>query len=398
MSVGPAFTSRFAVVATSFRSVGFGRLGAFVVSPEARDDLAALQSGFAAEELVFLSTCNRVECYMLLSEPSDGQSGRLLEAARLFFAQRGVSVDDATFFARTGREALEHLFTVSSSLDSLVVGETEISGQLRRATDRCRSLGLCGQQLEKMVTRSIACARRVRSETTVGSTAVSVATIALQKIRKHFGKGGPGVTVIVGVGDMSRKVAQALEGSTGKRIVVNRTRSKAEAFCERFGGVPMTIEELESNPPGWVDLVFTATSSAEAVITADHLRPALASRERAGVKRPLIVVDLGLPRDVDSAVDDLPGTAVVAMEHLEGLSRANKVVLDEEVARARAIVADEVSLVLREDHFRCLAGESTRAMLDSRLAHLSETDREAISRFVTGLAGRMARQPRDLAC
>lgn len=389
------WSARLAVVGTSFRRVGFGRMAGFVVPPDAESELATLKQSFNADELIYVATCNRVECYLLLPEaPSADTLHTLAEQA---FAARGATVDGETFFVRTGREALEHLFRVVSSLDSLVVGETEISGQAKRACERATRLGLATKILPPLFERAIGASRRVRAETGVGSTFVSVATIALQKIRKHFGKEGPGVTVLVGVGDMTRKVAQALSGSTGKRIVVNRTRSRAEAFCAEYGGVPSSLEAFKANPPGWVDLIFTATSADEAVVTADDLAPALAARKQAGVRRPLIVVDLGLPRDVDRAVDQLPGVVVVAMEHLEALSNTRKDILEAESAQGAAIVAEEVDRLVREDRFRSLAGESAEALISSRLTHLSEDDRETLLRFATGLAGRIARQPLDLA-
>lgn len=395
MGNNPGWSQRLAVVATSFRQVGFGRMGDFVLPPEAHTELAALKASFGAEELIYLATCNRVECYLLL--PEQPEPARLLATAQQFFRLRGVRVDAETFFVHTGTAALDHLFQVVSSLNSLVVGETEISGQARRACERARQQGLCGKLLPKLFERAIACSRRVRGETGVGSTFVSVATIALQKIRKHFGKEGPGVTVLVGVGDMTRKVAQALQDTGGKRVVVNRTLENAEAFCGKYGGRATSIEAFRDNLPGWIDLVFSATSAEEAVIRADDLRPALEARRKAGARRPLIVVDLGMPRDVDREVDGLEGVVVVAMEHLEALSQDKQSVLAGETRKAQEIVSEEVGRLVREDRFRSLAGESAEALISSRLSHLSPKDRETILSFVTGLAGRIARQPMDLA-
>ena len=393
----PGWSERLAVVATSFRRVGFGRLGGFVIPPEATAELRELRAAFGAEELVYLATCNRVECYLLLPEGATPDRDALLATARRTFEARGAQVDERTFFASAGRDALHHLFSVLASLDSLVVGETEISGQARRAVERARQEGLCGSTLAKLFDAGVACARRVRGETGVGSAPVSVASIALQKVRKHFGKEGPGVSLLLGVGDMTKKVAIALQQSTGKVIVANRTRSRAEAFCERHGGQARSLDELHQSPPGWVDLVFTATSAEDPVLRADDLRPALEARQKAGVRRPLIVVDLGMPRDVHTEVDQLPGVRVIDMAYLEAAAEKNQAVVNEQVARARPIVDEEVSRLTREDRFRCLAGESAQAMLDARLNHLAEADRAAILSFVTGLAGRIARQPMDLA-
>jgi glutamyl-tRNA reductase len=395
MVVNDRWSERLVVVATSFRQVGFGRLGTFAIAPDAIDDLQGLKAALGLDELVFLSTCNRIECYGLLDAP---QAEALQHAATDFFRARGASVDDGTFWVKTGQDAARHLLTVTASLDSLLVGETEISGQARRASERAKEHGLCGRTLHALFQRAIASSRRVRAETAVGNTPVSAATIALQKVRKHFGQEGPGVTVLVGVGDMCRKVARALnhEGSTGKVIVVNRTLEKAERFCAENGGVPMSLEAFKQNPPGWVDLMFTATSAEQTVIDAADLAPALEGRRKAGVRRPLIVCDLGLPRDVDPALEGQAGIRVVSMDQMQQLAKANQAKLDGETRLAKEILEEELSRLLREEHFRCLASTSTEAMLDRQLPHLEGQDREAILKFVSGLAKRMARQPFDL--
>lgn len=382
---------RLFVCGTSFRRVGFGRMGGFVLSPEDEAAREELKERLGADELIYLATCNRVEVYALLPEAACAAS--LGFTAACFFAERGAQVGSDDLFAHAGEAALSHLFRVATSLDSLVIGETEISGQLRRARDLDRSAGRCGKELAGLVERAIGISRRVRAETGVGSTHCSVATIALQKIRKHFGPEGPGVAVAIGVGDMSRKVAQALRTTTSKLVVVNRTRARAEEFCAEHGGHPRSLEDFQQSPPAWIDLLFTATAAEEPVVTLEHLRPALEARAKAGARRPLIVVDLGLPRDVDPALDELPGLLVVSMAQLEQLSSERQAALAQEAAAAEAIVAEEVERLCREERFRALAGESTQALLSSQLGHLAERDADMIRRFVASLAGRMARQP-----
>lgn len=390
-------SERLFVCGTSFRRVGFGRMGGFVLGPDDAEGRAALKACIGAEEVVYLATCNRVEIYALLPDGTPAEPESLAFRVACFFAERGAHVGSEDLFAHSGEAALQHLFRVAASLDSLVVGETEIAGQLRRARDADRSAGRCGKVLSKLVDTALATSRRIRSETGVGRTHCSVATIALQKIRKHFGSDGPGVAVAIGVGDMSRKVAQALKTTPSKLIVVNRTRSRAEDFCAQHGGLPRSLEQFQQNPPAWIDLLFTATAAENPVVLPEHLAPALAARAKAGVPQPLIVVDLGLPRDVDPAVDALPGVLVVSMAQLESLSQEREVSLAVEARAAGVIVNAAVSSVLREERFRSLAGESARALLSSRLQHLAPQDAETIRRYVEGLAGRMARQPIEQA-
>lgn len=394
----PGWTERVAVIATSFRRVGLGRLGAFVIPPDDVAGQAALREALGADELVYLATCNRVECYVALPHAVRAEDGpELLARARAFFEARGASSEvqgpGEALFVRTGPGAVEHLLTVTAGLDSLVLGETEISGQAKRALERCAAAGLSGPALSRLFERASACSKRVKNETALGRTPASAAQVAVHKIRKYFGSEGPGVTVLVGAGEMTRKVAQALQGKPGEKLFVNRTKDKAEELARKFGGRAQSLAEFLAAPPAWIDVLFAATASTEAVVPAAALAPALAARAAQGARLPLIVCDLGLPRDVDPAVDALPGVFVVDMLTVEALSHENQRALEVEAVKARAVVQDELTKVVREDRFRVIADESAQAMLGSRLAHLSESDREQILRFATGLAARIARHP-----
>lgn len=388
------YTDRLAVIATSFRRVGLGRLGQYVLAPEAMAEQAALRDALGAEELVYLATCNRVECYVALPHAIRGEDlDTLVGRARAFFTARGAVDDGEALFAAAGEGAITHLMTVSSGLDSLVLGETEICGQARRAHDRCAAVGLAGPAMAHLFDQAARCSRRVKNETGLGRNTSSAAHVAVEKIRKYFGEDGPGVTVLVGAGEMTRKVAQALKGKRGELLFVNRTRDKAEDLARRFGGRAQSLEELLAAPPSHIDLLFTATSAAQTVIPAALLAPALAARAAAGVTSPLVVCDLGLPRDVDRAVDALEGVRVVDMQTIEAATQRGEELLQAEATRARAIVGEETRRLLREDQFRRLAAESAGALLEGRLSHLSEEDRAAVLRFATGLATRIARQP-----
>ena len=383
-------TEHLAWVGASFREVGFERLGELVLAREDAPARAALRQALGAEELLWLATCNRVECHLVHPAPDPD---RLRAALAGFFAARGAAIPAERLEAEAGPAALRHLFRVASALESLVTGETEISGQLRRAGEDAAREGLVGPLLQRAVERAQSCWRRVRAETALGELRTSVADLALEKIKKHFGPGGPRVSLIVGVGPMSRKAAAALARSSRELIFANRTRARAEELAERFGGRALSLDELHRAPLPWVDLVFTATSAPGAVIGLPDLAPALAARRAAGEERPLIVCDLGIPRDSDPALEGTPGALVVTMEHIEWLVSINRTRLQDELARAEAVVEDELGRWEREERFTRLASQSAQQMLRSRLSHLSEADRAAIERFATGLAARMARQP-----
>ena len=218
----------------------------------------------------------------------------------------------------------------------------------------------------------MACSRRVRRETELGQLSVSVASLALQKVRKHFGAAGPRCAAVVGVGDMTRKVALTLGRERAcDLLVVNRTLARAEELAAECGGRAVSLEAFQAAPPPDLELVFTATSSPVPVIGPQTLAPALAARQGP---RPLIVCDLGIPRDSDPALDQTPGVAVITLPRMEQLAAANRARLADHVARAQAIVTEAAARSLREQRFTALAQTSVQGLLSKRLAHLDPSD------------------------
>jgi len=379
---------QIALVGTSFRQVGFEELGRLTLGPDQADARALLRQALAGEELVYLSTCNRVECY--LAAPKLPKAEDLRQRAAGFFNLRGTPAAPDWFTVKSGAAAVEHLFAVTSSLDSLVAGETDIIRQVKRAALQANEEQLDGAGLKRLFERAVLCARRVHAETGLGSKPVSVATLAVQKIQRHFGPSGPPSSVLVGSGDMIHEVAGALGRYEGDRLFVNRTRAGAEALAAEFGGRASSLDEFQANPPAEIDLLFTATSAPEPVIPPHALEPAMEARQG---RAPMIVCDLGVPRDVDPSLEGREGIILLALEHLEVIADLNRQKLELELAQARELVADHAARLSREDRFRALADESTHAILVGRLGHLSEGDRETILRFAKQLAERFARQP-----
>lgn len=382
---------RFAVVGTSFRRVGFARLARFVLPDDgvASGDLARLREAFGAREIVYVATCNRVECYIALRPGERADAARLLaRAVDVFSLRAGAPVEEASLFAKTGPDALAHLFAVAASLDSLVVGECEIAGQLRRAAERAQDAGLAGPALRRAFDRAGRAARRVRAETAIGRTPVSVASLCVRTIREHFGAARFDA-VLIGAGEVTRKVAAGLQEQGAKLLFVNRTLANAEALAQRFGGEAMSLEAFRAAPPAALDVVVTATAAPGTILGEGELAPA---RAQAREKR-LLVCDLGLPADVEAAVARARDVRVVTLADLEAIARENRVRLEAEVGHAEAIVAEEVADALRALQLRAVAEESVEALLAERMGHLAEDDREAIRRFAASLADRLARQP-----
>jgi glutamyl-tRNA reductase len=399
------------LVGTSFRRVGFERLGRYVLPLDGAADLAALRDALGASELCTVATCNRVEAYAVvpLDTPREGPAhdaavaalrAALPSRAAAFFAGRpGRGAKDAPapsasdLFALVGEEAIAHLFAVVASLDSLVLGECEIAGQVRRAADAARAAGIAGRTLARLFERAAKVAKRVRSETAIGRTPVSVASLVLRRVREHFRERAPRRAALVGVGDVTKKVAAMLEGGPTRLLFVNRTLERAEELARRHGGVAVSLESFRAAPPADLDLVVTATRAPAPVVDARLLAPSLEARAAAGHKERLLVCDLGVPHDVAADVDPLAGALVLRLADLEATARENRERLEGEVGRVRAIVALEARRAAHESRAKAIAAESAEALLAERLAHLAPADRDAVRRFASGLAERLLRQP-----
>lgn len=382
---------RLTFLGTSFRQVGFDRLGDLVLPSDDERALSALAAALNADELVYLATCNRVECYALTRAalpPADLKRGLVA-----FFNRRGAHLDPSELTCLQGPRAAQHLFDMTASLDSLVVGESEVSGQARRALDRSLCVGLAGAGLRDLFERAHTCHRRVRTETRLAQLSASIGALAVRKIKHHFGPLGPRVSVILGVGPMSFKAARALSQTDGERLFVNRTKRGADELAQRFGGSSLSLEEFLSRPPARIDLLFTATSSPAPVISRAALATAAAA---ATPDRPLVVCDLGVPADVDPSLGSVPGVRLVTMVEIELLARQNESLRSQELAAARRVVARELKRLIREGQFREQAEADAKALLDTSLSHLNTEAQALLLSFSRGLASRFARQPRQL--
>lgn len=372
---------RIAVVGTSFRRVGFERLARLAGGRPAPEAAAALRAALAASEAAVVSTCNRFEAYLAFAGPAPAPDALLARA------EEALRAEPSALFAATGPGALAHLFAVAASLDSLVLGECQIAGQLRRALEAARAAGLAGSLLERAFDRAARAARRVRAETAIGRTPVSVASLCARRVRDHFAAapgGRPRRAALVGAGEMIRKAAAALADLGAPLLFVNRTPEKAAALAARFGGGHLSLDAFRAAPPTGVDAILTATSAPA---------PILGERELVACGRPALVCDLGLPPDVDPAVARLAGVTLVTLADLEAIARENRARLSGEVEHAEAILAEEVEAAVRASRLRAVAEESVEALLAEKLAHLAAEDRATLRRFALGLAERLARQP-----
>ncbi len=343
-------------------------------------------------EALILSTCNRVE---LLTVQDDGASdeGRDGEGAApmlsmIHFLNEYLQVETADIqphvYEFRERDAIRHLFRVASSLDSMVVGEPQILGQVKQSWTVGREVGAVKSTLDPLLQRAFSVAKKVRTETQIGSSTVSVASVAAELARKIFGSLSGKTVLLVGAGKMSDLTARHLiqQGAT-TLLVSNRTESKAEVIADALRTPSITtgvipLDQLHQQAHR-ADIVITSTGAGQ-VFTPENTRSLLQRRKN----RPVFFIDIAVPRDVAPAVNDLDGCFVYDIDDLQQVAMQNKAVRNHEAEAAESIVSREV------------------ARYSDRLSHASSTEAikqlmleaEALRQHeVTRTLQQLARQP-----
>ena len=280
-----------------------------------RGFLTRLKDEGIAAEAVLISTCNRTEVYAVVEE--GGARARVLD---LLAEDRGVdrmALDRDTYWL-TGAEAVRHLYRVASSLDSMVVGEGQILGQVREAYRAATEERCAGQVLNRLFHTSLRVGKRVRSETGIGDSSLSVPRVAVKLAEEVFGTLAGRRALVLGAGDMSELVVKHLKdrGVADLRIT-NRTPERARMLADRVGGRAVAFEDLAGELPG-VDVVVSSTGSGEWVVRGETVAGALEQRDD-----PLFFVDIAVPRDVDPVVQTLPSVYLYDIDDLQAVVERN---------------------------------------------------------------------------
>ncbi|HYN87638.1 MAG TPA: glutamyl-tRNA reductase [Ardenticatenaceae bacterium] len=356
--------------------------------------------GLAVREAVLLSTCNRVELYAVVSADDDGGAGLvgfLAEVCRV-----PAPLLRPHLYQCRDAEAAAHLLAVAAGLDSMVLGEFQILGQVRDAFEEARELDSAGPQLSALFRHAIRTGKRVRRETalsqqnsSVGSAAVKLATAVLGSLRECE-------VVIVGAGQIGKLVGKSLAEQGARRVtVVNRHYDRAAALARAYGGRALPLEHLDAALLH-ADLVLSCTGAPAAIITAQQVRTVM--RARAG--RPLVLVDLAVPRNVEPEVGEIPGVQLYNVDDLTGAPGEPAKRETEDVARARAIVSQEAQSFgewldsrtvaptigeLRERAERIRRQELERAL--QQLGGLPAEQREVLSLMTQRIVNQLLHQP-----
>ncbi|MCF7749580.1 glutamyl-tRNA reductase [Bacillus subtilis subsp. subtilis] len=353
--------------------------------------LASLRDTPQVAEAVLLSTCNRTELYAV------AESGDAL--AQWLESHAGTL--HGYLYRHADADAVRHLFRVATGLDSMVLGEPQILGQVKDAWAIARDHGLLGQRLDRLFQQTFSVAKRARTDTRVGANPISVASTAVRLAQNSFARLEDSTVLLVGAGETIELAARHLsEGKVRRLLVANRTLAHAQDLASRHGGVALPLTELERHL-GEADVVFSATAAREPVITRAQVAAALKTRKH----KPMLLFDLAVPRDIEAGVGELQDTFLYTVDDLERAVEDNRRSRREAAAEAEAIIELQVARFVEtlqasahQAPLRQLRayGEATRVeMLDKarqQLAH-GKSPEEVLELLAHGLTNRLLHPP-----
>jgi glutamyl-tRNA reductase len=302
----------------------------------AEEFLRALGEQPAVREAVVLSTCNRTELYVVAGDPVAGETAVLGALAR----QAGLRPTELieAIYSERNCDAARHLYRVTSGLESMVVGEAEVQGQVKRAYEAALAARTTGPLTNQLFRAALATGKRVRTETDIGAGGASVASVAVDAARAALGELGHRHVCIIGAGETAEMTARALsERGVSTMFVANRRRDRAIALARRFGGDSVAFDHLPAELER-ADIVVASTASPHAIVGAEEL--ALVMEARGG--RPLLLLDLAVPRDIDPECARLPGVTLVDIDGLKAQVARNHLERQVEARRAEGIVEEEI--------------------------------------------------------
>jgi len=367
--------------------------------PAMSEALRALSSHSDIREVVVLSTCNRTEVYAV-AERFHGAHADILE---FLCETSGLSADDITphLYSQFDDDAVVHLFEVAAGIDSAVLGETEIVGQVRDAWDFAMKQGTSRSTLNLLFRYALESGKRARTETGISRSTASVAHAAVEMAEEILGTLSGKRVLVVGAGEMGEGVAGALSRAGTESItVLNRTVSRAEALAEKIGARVSEFESLETEL-FTADVVLACTGAGGVII--DH---ELMVRVRQGVSTPILVVDIALPRDVAASVAELPGVTLRDLDHLSDWAQRGIDKRASEVGQVRQIIGEEVDRFLLDQTQRQAAPlvaqlrevvESIRTAemerFESALSSMTPEQRELVESISHGIINKMLHVP-----
>lgn len=349
-------------------------------------------------EAVVLSTCNRTEVYAVVER----FHAAFADIRDFFAATSGLPSSDITplLYSQHDESAISHLFEVVSGLDSAVLGEHEIVGQVRTAWEKAMSEGVAKTTLNSLFRHALEAGKRARTDTEIGRSTASVSHAAVEMAHDIVGSLTDKRVVVIGAGDMGEGVATALSRAGASVTVINRSSERAETLAEKLGAQLAPFAELESQI-GATDVIVACTGAGHTIIDQ-----AMVSRSRGDSERPLLIVDIALPRDVEHSVGELPGVTLRDLDDLGQWAARGIEKRAGEVERVREILSEEIERFVIEQAQRQAAplvaqlrnaAEQIRAAemerFSARLAGLSEEQREVVESITRGIVAKLLHEP-----
>jgi glutamyl-tRNA reductase len=351
-------------------------------------------------EAVAISTCNRTEVYLVVSDPVEAESAALGILSR----QAGIRPTElfGAIYAFRDADAVRHLFGVASGLDSMIVGEAEVQGQVKRAYELALVEGVTGPVSNRLFRDALAAGKRVRTETAISRAHVSVSSVAVELARAALGELDTRSVLVIGAGENGELTARALhERGVDTVFVANRRYDRAIGLAQRFGGHAVRFEDLPRQLLE-ADIVVSSTASPHQIVGRDEM--ALVAEQRGG--RPLLMIDIAVPRDIEPSVREVPGVTLYDMDDLQREVARNMGSREAEAVRARQLVDQEeerfmqwlasLDVVPTITALRTLGDGVVDQVLrenESRWESLGEADRERMEVMARAIVSRLLHEP-----
>ncbi|MBH0207738.1 MAG: glutamyl-tRNA reductase [Nitrospira sp.] len=355
--------------------------------PESRlgEALTRLCSYQGVKEGILLSTCNRVEVYSVVDDVDTGY-GRIQE----FLADTHLSLSSEQLtphlYWHTGDRAIAHLFRVASSLDSMIIGESQILGQLKDAFEVALAHKTTGVIMNKVVKKAISVAKRVRTETKIAEMAVSVSYAAVELAKKIFSNLHEKTVLLVGAGEMAKLAAKHLiANGVGHVRITTRTPQHAVDLAEKFGGTAVPFDQFKDDMAS-ADIVLVSTGAAHYLVGAEDVHRAVQER----MNRPMFLIDISVPRNIDPAVRHVDNAFLFDIDDLTHRVEQNRAERVHEAEKAERMVIEEVTMIL--DWMKSLEVTPTIVALRNRVEDIKRAEVEK----VLGRLGHLSAQDREL--
>jgi glutamyl-tRNA reductase len=352
------------------------------------------------KELILFSTCNRVELLMTTPNPDEA-----IQTAKQYLSDSKKMVlkqFESSLYIHQGNDAIRHIFRVASSLDSLIVGEPQILGQIKDAYRRATSQKTSGVILNRLLHKTFFVAKRVRHETGIGDHAVSISYAAIELAKKIFGSLEGKEILLIGAGEMAElAVENLIRNRSGNIFVANRTFENALKLADNFKGKAIRFEEI-SRSLEQVDIIISSTGAPDIIIHQDQVKKVMRKRKN----RPLFFIDIAVPRDIDPDINRLTNAYVYDIDDLKGVIEENIEDRKREAFKAERMI-DEAVIKFRRWHenldivptiidlrkkLDTIAQNEVKKTIKS-LQHLSETDYQAIYRMTNAILNKIMHDP-----